>query len=89
MAPQEICRLKNLLNSYQTEKILMEQQFERRKEPLYQALQAAARNEEPTQVTRNLINQLGNIVDEERREIERINQKIEETKRDLNRHHYL
>jgi len=82
MAPQSPeSRLQNELNFYQREKIRIEQHFENRLQPIYRALQGARNADE----FRNIGLQLNREVQEKDREIQRINQKIDEIKREINR----
>jgi|688.fasta_scaffold431106_2 hypothetical protein len=81
MAPQETFHLRNLLSSYEREKILIEQHFENRVQPIYRAIQGARNADE----VRNIGMQLSREIQERDREIQRINQKIEETKLEINR----
>jgi hypothetical protein len=81
MAPQETFHLRNLLSFYEREKILIEQHFENRVQPIYRAIQGARNADE----VRNIGMQLSREIQERDREIQRINQKIEETKLEINR----
>ncbi len=82
MAPQSPeTRLQNELNFYQREKIRIEQYFENRYQPIYRALQGARNADE----FRNIGMQLAREIEERDREIQRINQKIDEIQREINR----
>ncbi len=82
MAPQSPeTRLQNDLNFYEREKIRIEQHFENRYQPIYWAIERARNADE----VRNIGMQLAREIQERDREIQRIDQKIAEIKRELNR----
>ena len=82
MAPQSPeTRLQNDLNSYQREKIRIEQYFENRFQPIYRAIRGAANADE----VRNIGMQLNREIQERDRQIQRIDQKIDEIQREINR----
>jgi hypothetical protein len=74
-------RLQNELNFYQREKIRIEQYFENRFQPIYRAIEGARNADE----VRNIGMQLNREIQERDRQIQRIDQKIDEIQRDLNR----
>jgi hypothetical protein len=81
MAPQSPeTRLQNELNFYEREKIRIEQHFENRFRPIYRAIGEARNADE----VRNIGMQLARESQERDREIQRIDQKIAEIKRELN-----
>jgi hypothetical protein len=89
MAPQEIIRLQNSLNSLKREKELLEVEYERRKQNIRNQLLQASFGERAGEKTRQLLNDLGLVNDERLRELAKINQKIQSAKNDLNRNHFI
>jgi hypothetical protein len=86
MAPQnqENSRLQNLLNSYQRDKFFIEQQHQMRTRDIQNRLLILSRQPHNTgEQTRNLILELGYLNEEMRKEIDKINTKIENTRREM------
>jgi hypothetical protein len=81
MAPQSPeTRLQNELNFYEREKIRIEQYYENRFQPIYRAIRGAINADE----VRNIGMQLAREIQERDREMQRIDQRIAEVKRELN-----
>jgi hypothetical protein len=82
MSPQNqnISRIQNLINTYQTEKVLMEQNFERRRAIIRQQFLNVTTGDEG----RHLMTELGYLNEEYRRELQRINKKIDDARNELN-----
>jgi hypothetical protein len=86
MAPQnqEISRLQNLINTYQRDKLFLELHYERKRQNITNQMLALSRQPQPTgEETRKLILELGYLNEEKRREIDKLNAKIEEAKNQI------
>jgi hypothetical protein len=78
---QEIVHLQSLLRDYQREKDLIKQNFENRQQALYRAIQASRDGDEAG----NLLRELRRLDQEMDGEMQRICQKIDEIRIEINR----
>ncbi len=79
MAPQDISRLQNCLTSLKREKLLMEAEFERRKQNIRNQLLLATTPDRTSQLFRDL----ASVNDERLLELAKIDSKIRDIQRNL------